>query len=171
MAGAALALACGSIVAGIANPTYRRRFNLMSLNLLLSGLYGIFAAVTTPERRLRAQAMLARIGTDSELGAAAAVSAMVGGRDPAVTLAAAADTFRALPFDQLSFADLANNEDTGLNARTRRVMLGHVDVFMSHSWRDSAVHKWEALGVYAAEHKAETGHELLLWLDKACQPV
>ena len=89
---------------------------------------------------------------------------MLGQKDAHEVLIAAAKCFLGLPFHQLTKEDMATNLDTGLNARTRNFALGHVDAFISHSWRDSAEHKWRALCTYAENHRAEHGTALVLWL-------
>ena len=96
------------------------------------------------------------------------LAALVGQkRSPFLMLDFAKRSFRALPFPKLSLEHLQSNQDTGLYQLTARAGLGMVDAFLSHSWSDSAPHKWAALSKWAKEQQASSpATELLVWLDK-----
>lgn len=163
----AIVLASVTIVASAVNPAYRT-FLLMPLNLMLCALWLTFSLCFTPQRRGRIVCYLGSLAHKNEVSAAAAVAAMVGGKEPEATLARAASTFRGLPFPSLTKDDMTSSLDSGLNARTRSCALGSVDMFMSHSWRDSIDHKWDALAAYAARHQLQRQKPLVMWLDKGC---
>ena len=69
----------------------------------------------------------------------------------------------------LSQADMANNQDSGLFSKTSKTDPGSVHAFLSHSWRDDPARKWQRMLEYKAEHESEhAGEEPTCWLDKAC---
>ena len=157
----------GATIACWTNPAYGAKFNLGPCNLLVVAMYFGVSGYVSARRRGRLLSFLGSLGHHDEVGAAAAVATMVGrGTSPAQTLARAATSFRGLSFSALSKSDFKTNEDTGLHGRTQPCALGEVDVFLSHSWRDSCEHKWTALAAYAASHEAVHGTKLMLWLDK-----
>ena len=96
----ALLLFIGTLIAGVANPKYLRPAGA-PLNLILCALWTACALATHPRRRRRVSGLLGRIGSGSELGAAAAVAAMLGQNEASQTLADAAKCFYGLPFDRL----------------------------------------------------------------------
>ena len=99
--------------------------------------------------------------------AATSIASLAGTR-PAVTLELGKKRLRALPFSKLSQSDFDSNQDSGLHQHTEHVQLGSVDAFISHSWRDSPVHKWLALSKWAADFEQILARPSLVWLDKAC---
>jgi len=121
------------------------------------------AAAMTPAVRRDAHAALGSLAAQSEAKAAAAVAGLVGGRSASAALQHGRDTFRGLPFSGLSENDFTSSADTGLHAKTRKVDLGDVHAFLSHSWHDEAAPKWSVLAAWGAKRQ-----EPLLWLDKAC---
>ena len=133
----------------------------------VTALTGLFIALgMRPAARRRFHGLLGGLALKGEARSAAAVAALVGGRDPAAALKHGADSFRGLPYASLGEADFATSGDTGLNQKTKPVTLGSVDAFLSHSWHDSAADKWQALSSWATSRK--DAPSTLLWLDKAC---
>jgi len=64
---------------------------------------------------------------------------------------------------------LGSEPDPKLATITQKVELGHVDAFVSHSWHDDPVSKWERLQEWRVTFKAEhNGREPRLWIDKYC---
>jgi len=51
---------------------------------------------------------------------------------------------------------------------TVKAKLGQIDAFVSHSWSDDPVAKWETLERWAQGFERKHGRTPLLWLDKAC---
>ena len=129
---------------------------------------GICAAVLRPSFRRAVHRTLGNLALRGEARAAAAIAAIVGGRDPAAALQHGQRTFRGLPFASLGEVDLHSNDGgTGagtLYERTSAASLGTIDAFVSHSWHDAPLEKWEALSQWASAQPTPP----LLWLDKAC---
>ncbi|KAG8465492.1 hypothetical protein KFE25_002799 [Diacronema lutheri] len=51
---------------------------------------------------------------------------------------------------------------------SQRAALGGVDAFVSHSWHDDPVDKWEALQAWRAEFLAAHKREPHIWFDRCC---
>ena len=119
----------------------------------------------TPSVRRRAHRRLGDLTLRGEARSAAAIAALVGGRDANEALTHATRSFRGLPYAELASTDLQSNSDAkGLYARTTSTTLGAVHAFLSHSWHDSASAKWQVLAEWADAQPAPP----MLWLDKAC---
>jgi hypothetical protein len=119
----------------------------------------------TPSVRRRVHRRLGDLTLRGEARSAAAIAALVGGRDANEALTHATRSFRGLPYAELSDTDLMSNSDAkGLYARTTSTTLGAVHAFLSHSWHDSASAKWQVLAEWADAQPAPP----MLWLDKAC---
>jgi hypothetical protein len=102
------------------------------------------------------------------------------------------ETFTGIDFLELAESDFTSNQDSGLNAKTKRCKLGEVDGFLSHSWHDPGDIKWSQIASWAEAFKAAStrgsesggvggggagseargaaaaGRYPLVWLDKAC---
>ena len=103
-------------------------------------------------------------GIDSS--AAAVVQTMVSG-DALEALRDAHGRLYCIKMSSLGEADMANNQDSGLFAKTSKVGPGDCDAFLSHSWRDDAALKWQRMLEYKAEFEAiNGGREPHCWLDK-----
>ena len=120
------------------DPNFTGRW-LVGLAFLLTAL------VFRPSLRRRIHHRLGDLGTRGEARSAAAVAALVGGRQPAAALAHAVANFRSLPWRHLCAEDLASNADArGLSAFATPARLGDVHAFVSHSWSDRCVRAWLA---------------------------
>ena len=94
---------------------------------------------------------LGRQGHQSTTGAAAVVSAVVGGKPAALAFETAQQTFCAIDFSQLTVEDFKYSGLGNLTSGTRRESelplrttprrLGSVDVFLSHSGHDPGANK------------------------------
>ena len=125
----------------------------------------ICGAILRPSVRRSVHAKLGNLTLQGEARSAAAIAALVGGRDPSAALQHGIRNFRALAFTRLEEADLvSNSSSSGLYERTQLATLGSVDAFMSHSWHDDPTAKWDALTKWASVQPSPP----LLWLDKAC---
>ena len=100
--------------------------------------------------------------------------AFVGGIDPKQAIDLSYQTFRGLPFDQLQEEDLRYaRQQTGraagdvLAMHSRVARFGEVDAFVSHSWNDDHVQRYQALKRWADEFEYVKGRMPLIWLDKA----
>jgi hypothetical protein len=146
--------------------------------------------LSTPVRKC-VHAWLGRIGTTTEVQAAAGVAALVGTLRPAKALALAKERFCALPFDSLQPTDLATNEDSGLNQKSVPMKLGQCDAFISHvrvatpclpralrrltalacatpclqSWSDPGNLKYAVLNKWAVKFRLLWGHSPNVWLE------
>ena len=124
---------------------------------------GICASVLRPSFRRWVHRRLGDLAMQGESRSAAAIAALVGGRDSTAALQHGATSFRGLPFAKLEEDDLkASTSTVGLYERTRPATLGTVAAFVSHSWHDGPDAKWAALTKWASEQASPP----LLWLDK-----
>ena len=121
-----------------------------------------------PRIRSSVQRWLGSLGTRGEARSAAAVAALVGGRDPQVALARATATLRALPFSALTPDDLLSNADTGLEKKSAHARMGGISCFVSHSWSDDGVAKWHSLSEWAKDYKKQRNKDPTMWIDKGC---
>ena len=136
------------------------------LFILYAVSYALAGFTFKPANRGRIRRLLGSLGgKGSSEQEAAAIAALVGGRSPAETLALATSKFRMLTTDLLAPSDLTSSKDTGMYARTTHVALGECAAFLSHSWQDDVVAKYEALNAWSIRQKAD---ERSIWLDKAC---
>ena len=77
--------------------------------------------------------------------------------------------FYCIRISALGEADMANNQDSGLFAKTGKASMGECDAFISHSWRDDPALKWQRMLEFKAEFESKSeGREPQCWLDKAC---
>lgn len=137
----------------------------------------VLGAAMSPHVRGRVTSALHRLATAGESDAAACVAALVGNRSAPEALSFGQSTFRALPFDKLSAAALRSSSlaeqrsspaGPPLHEATAPSELGAVDAFLSHSWSDDGVAKWEVLSAWAADFERREGRTPSCWLDKAC---
>ena len=151
----------------------------------------ILSVMTTPLNRGRLLCKVARWGADTDsdgLQAAAVIAAMLNSGDErtaTASLVSAGNSFRAIAFDRLNEVDFVGSGCKGTRAspetaesvtsaeelmsRTQLVDFGECDAFVSHSWRDPNLPKWEALSEWSTQRQIDKGGKpALLWLDKAC---
>ncbi|KAJ1628880.1 hypothetical protein T492DRAFT_1015218 [Pavlovales sp. CCMP2436] len=121
-----------------------------------------------PSFRTTVQSYLAR--RDEVMMAAAGVASLLEGRDVCAVLTMATELFRSITLDKLSLEALLSSEpDANLYALSEPRAFGDVHVFVSHSWSDDPLLKWEALQQWRSEFKARhQGREPRLFLDRAC---
>ena len=142
--------------------------------------------------------MFLRVISHSEARRAAALSGLMGSLSASRALSVGKATFRALPMDMLTVADLQDSArpgvhrcptglmlqhstpqpaqpgagpsiQHGLSAQTVKVAFGDADAFLCHSWHDNAERKFEALSAWAEVFQAqENGRVPTLWFDRAC---
>ncbi|CAE7830117.1 unnamed protein product [Symbiodinium sp. CCMP2592] len=123
-----------------------------------------------PELRHRLHAALHRYFKDTERTAAAAgVASLIGACDVSVALKKAESQFRIIDCDMLQKDDLSDNQPSlHLFELSRPASLGSCDAFVSHSWRDDADAKWDALQSWKHAFNSRFGRSPSVWLDKAC---
>ncbi|CAE7523987.1 CBWD2 [Symbiodinium microadriaticum] len=123
-----------------------------------------------PELRHRLHAALHRYFKDTERTAAAVgVASLIGACDINVALKKAESQFRIIDCDMLQKHDLSDNQPSlHLFELSRPASLGSCDAFVSHSWRDDADAKWDALQSWKQAFSSRFGRSPSVWLDKAC---
>merc|ERR1712113_1126369 len=61
-----------------------------------------------------------------------------------------------------------NLPDPAFSTLAQSCSLGYCDVFISHSWHDCSMAKWEALEEWSAAFVKENRREPTLWFDRCC---
>ena len=136
-------------------------------NMIASLVWFTCALVANTRNRQRAHAWLKRVTMSDEARAAAVIAAMVGGhKTHDRALEVAKEAFRAVPFDRLVASDFGQCDMGALSGKAVSLPLGGCDAFLSHSWRDHAVLKWEALSKWAAAFHEAEARTPTIWLDK-----
>lgn len=116
------------------------------------------------------------LSSSSQVRSAAGIASLMGGKKPEEVLNAAHQRFRDTTLDQLHYDDMvksiqndiSSGVDVKLYSLSRPSKLGTVDVFLSHSWHDSAPRKWFVLQAWCSRFRAAHGREPRLWIDKFC---
>merc|ERR1712070_743726 len=94
---------------------------------------------------------------------------LLGGWSTEKVLAMARERFLCVSAEKILRKDMANNKpDPALSAFTQSSKLGHVDVFVSHSWHDDAEAKWNLLQEWREDFKKLHSREPTIWMDKYC---
>eukprot|EP00927_Polykrikos_kofoidii_P002465 TRINITY_DN1097_c0_g1_i8.p1 TRINITY_DN1097_c0_g1~~TRINITY_DN1097_c0_g1_i8.p1 ORF type:complete len:297 (+),score=36.78 TRINITY_DN1097_c0_g1_i8:39-893(+) len=109
---------------------------------------------------------------------AAVIGALMEGLGPDMVLAAGIRRFRCIRWEALAKRpeiiiggaplDGCGPAPKTLYSLSESCQLGDCDVFLSHSWHDCSVLKWEALTWWCEEFKEANGRFPRLWLDKVC---
>ena len=138
------------------------------VDFLMAGAFILLpTALLTEGNRGRYHALLAKLASFGQAGKAAGIAALVGKSDPARTLQLARRNFRGVHFSDLVQESFVSSADSGLNEKATRYRLGEIDAFLSHSWHDDPVAKWQTLLRWAREFEAKHRRTPSLWLDKA----
>ena len=118
--------------------------------------------------RARAHGALVRlVDARGAAAAAAGIAALLGDADPDAVLREAKQRLRGVRFSKLSAEMvMARTPDPALYALAEPAAPGGVDAFLSHSWSDDPVQKWQMIKAWCDEFEARHGREPLLWLDK-----
>jgi len=99
--------------------------------------------------------------------AAAGVAELLAGCSAERVLEIARKNFRCVSAKKLTKEDMARKDpDPALAALAQKVLIGHGDAFVSHSWSDDAEAKWAAIQEWREDFKKAHGREPLVWLDK-----
>ena len=130
----------------------------------------LIALVLNAKLRQRIQGFLGDFGlrgADTASGATA-IATMVNG-DAVAALRSANERLYCIKMSSLVEADMANNQDSGLFAKTEKANTDTTFSFLSHSWRDDPALKWQRMLEFKRDWQAANGGaEPLCWLDKAC---
>lgn len=107
--------------------------------------------------------------------AAAGIAALIGDCSPKEAMAHARKRFRCISVEDIDVQDfeispirLPSRQATQLFHLTHAPSNGVCDAFLSHSWHDSAEHKWSALQSWRDAFVQQHGREPRMWFDKAC---
>jgi len=113
--------------------------------------------------------------------AAAGIAALLDNQDVVSTLARSRERLRSIRADLLTpqvfqaprrLSPVEVDRQSGaFNAwydRSQPCLMGAIDAFVSHSWRDEPALKWEALSIWCRSFRAKHGREPLLWIDRCC---
>ena len=117
---------------------------------------------------------LGGLDTRDEASAAAVISGILGRIPVSKALHMAKNSFSGIPYDSIDVDDFKRNheakdgERTALRERSVSMQLGQIDAFVSHSWHDPPIEKFEALTVWAKKFEKKHGRPPILWVDKAC---
>lgn len=143
-------------------------WRLPVVNIIAALVWLLCALVANARNRQRAHAWLKRVTMSDEARTAAVIAAMVGGRRQTheSTLEVARQAFRAVPFDRLVESDFGHCDMGALSDKAVPLSLGGCDAFLSHSWRDPAGPKWEALSKWCAAFAEREMRTPTIWLDK-----
>lgn len=136
----------------------------------------VFCLLMTRNNRRKINRLTGRFSyCSNETRGLAAVAQMIGGgRYGWLPRAlAATDRFQMLPFSALSAKALSSSKATVEDeqrfvAAARKATLGKVDAFISHSWADDGVAKYNVLREWASAFEERHGREPMIWFDKAC---
>ena len=165
-------------------PTPFALWILLGANLLAAAL------VFTRANRGRVVAWLGTLGkTDDADNKAAALAALVGSLSAAKAFKLGIDNFRKLDLDNLKVEEIAGRKaetvagdwktspgwpTLELYNKTSQAKFGQVDAFISHSWSDDGVAKFNCLRYWKEEElrkakaNGEDKKDVTIWLDKAC---
>eukprot|EP00400_MALV-I_sp_L67-5_P000590 gene590-1009_t len=164
--------AVGTMIAGESGAPWYTDLEFVS-DLFMGVAWISVAVFLTHERRRKIWGYLWRINAKGEADSAAAVAAMLGGRDASLSLNLAKSRFRSINFADLSEKDFLQNvekegEKNTLFSKTKIIELGECDAFVSHSWSDCGVARFRELAIWAEDFKKEHGRFPELWIDKCC---
>eukprot|EP00928_Gymnodinium_smaydae_P041414 TRINITY_DN28029_c0_g1_i1.p1 TRINITY_DN28029_c0_g1~~TRINITY_DN28029_c0_g1_i1.p1 ORF type:complete len:354 (+),score=42.14 TRINITY_DN28029_c0_g1_i1:53-1114(+) len=136
---------------------------------MVSDVLAMYAALNVRLRQL-VQVKLGRIFVARGANAAAAgIAALVGNCSAKEVLAIAKARFRCIPLCDVTREDIQTNApDVALFCKTLPGVLGRCDAFISHSWSDDPVSKWNALQRWREEFCAAHAREPVIWFDKYC---
>ena len=134
-----------------------------SLHATLHVLGAIIAF--TPSIRLKLHAILS--ARSEAVAAAVAVSTLIGSHGISEVQALAQRNFHRIWWKSLRKGHILNNApDPSVFDLSEPAELGTVDAFVSHSWHDDPVLKWDALEAWAEQFHAVHKRHPALWLDK-----
>merc|ERR1719193_800542 len=147
-----------------------RRCDLYSLFCLLGDSAACFIAVHVRLRERIHSNFRRMFQSHQSIMAAAGIASLVGDVPVKLVLAQASNRFRCVRLSDLTQEEIADNSpNPALVSRTRSVqVVGRIAAFISHSWHDDAIAKWNALQTWTAVYRETYGKEPDVWFDKCC---
>jgi hypothetical protein len=148
--------------------------------LALSGSALVSMVFTSPHLRSVLRCRLASLNLHAEAQNAAAVAALIGAQSAKDIFPTAVANLRALTVESLTYDDFSGNQATDngqqlgksdLNAKTQPMQFGAVDAFLSHSWRDDAQAKWQALQEWRTGIEKQRELPATIWFECAKSKV
>merc|ERR1712066_1099505 len=103
---------------------------------------------------------------------AAGIAGLIGNCSVCEALAQAKPRFRCISIDQLQMQDFSSSPVGGISvtnnlfARARNCSLGFCDAFVSHSWHDDPLTKWDVLQEWRSRFISSHQREPRIWFDK-----
>lgn len=157
-----------SIVRAIAHSVEQRAFSTTCWSAIFQA--GMLLLLARPGWRQRVQASLNQAFlAHSANRAAAGIAGLVGDCSVREVSTQAAGRFRRIDISEVTFEDLATNTpDVNLFRRSSPAKLRHCDAFVTHSWKDDAPAKWEAMQRWRENFVEKNGREPRIWMDKMC---
>ena len=156
------------LIAGSEAPTtYGRTGATIWAWLYVSELlvFGVLASI--PSFRSRAQAALMARG--GQISSAAGVAALLGDHKIEEIKAVAKQKFFGVDISKINLAHIQRSTpDPELFQLAERAQFYQVDWFVSHSWRDNANAKFQALQNARSRFNEAHRREPIVWLDKFC---
>ena len=133
-----------------------------------TALLGLFSSAKS--RYTGVQTWLARLGTVSDSMAIAALMSSHGNASPEKVVASAKSKLRCTTLSAMDRSDFVTADGRSHDKFSKSVHCqpGDVDVFISHSWRDSPVEKWEMLNSFCNDFFRAHNREAKLWVDLYC---
>ncbi|CAE7373505.1 unnamed protein product [Symbiodinium natans] len=101
--------------------------------------------------------------------AASSVAAFLGNRSAQKVMEVSQNTCHYIGLDKVTQKDMmTSSPDPNLRRLSTPCRLQDIDAFLSHSWHDPPLAKWEALQAWRRSFKAQHQREPRLWIDKYC---
>ena len=139
---------------------------VLSIVLTLT-FFAVGGFCLNPNTRIKAHAALSARG--EQVATAAAIAAMMGGKNPKFVQAEGRRKFRCITLDKITREEMAESSpNPALASRAENADFGDVDAFLSHSWSDCSQSKWAALQQWRTEFKTKHFREPRVWIDKCC---
>jgi len=135
----------------------------------LHGIYGLVSGVLLMLPSFRRWVHFRLLSASGAYTAATSVAAFLGNRSARKVMEVAQNTCRFVACDKVTQQDLmSSSPDPTLRRLSTACRLQDIDAFLSHSWHDPPLAKWEALQVWRRSFKAQHQREPRLWIDKYC---
>eukprot|EP00927_Polykrikos_kofoidii_P065715 TRINITY_DN6143_c0_g1_i5.p1 TRINITY_DN6143_c0_g1~~TRINITY_DN6143_c0_g1_i5.p1 ORF type:complete len:512 (-),score=55.11 TRINITY_DN6143_c0_g1_i5:161-1558(-) len=133
-------------------------------------------SVSSQQRRKIEQQLISVAGASA--GSALTVAYLMDGVAPTDVLREAELRFRCISWEALAGRgdiiigggplDVIGLGDDDLYSLSNPCHLGDCDAFVSHSWHDDGLQKWEALRSWCDDFVQAQGYQPRLWIDKLC---